>query len=88
MYRIALETILGFTKHGETLTLEPSIPRAWREFSLDYQYGASTYAITVYNGRDSRGEVVSVSVDGTARPDLAIPLVDDGRRHNVVLRLA
>ena len=33
-------------------------------------------------------EVASVTVDGTDRPDLAIPLVDDGRRHEVLLRLA
>jgi len=88
MYRIGLETILGFTKHGETLTLEPSIPRGWPEFSLEYRYRTATYAITVRNGRDGRGEVVSVTVDGTARPDLTIKLVDDGRRHEVVLRLA
>jgi cyclic beta-1,2-glucan synthetase len=86
MYRIGLETILGFTLQGDTLTMEPCIPQAWREFSLDYRYGSATYAIRVArNG--SGGEVRRVMVDGAERSDRAIPLVDDGRRHEVMVEL-
>jgi cyclic beta-1,2-glucan synthetase len=86
MYRIGLETILGFTLQGDTLTIEPCVPQAWREFSLDYRYGSATYAIRVArNG--SGGEVRRVMVDGAERPDRAIPLADDGQRHEVMVEL-
>jgi cyclic beta-1,2-glucan synthetase len=83
LYRVGLETILGFARRGDTLTFEPCIPRSWREFSIEYRHGSSTYAITVRSGANFGREVARVSVDGVARPDLAIPLSDDGRRHEV-----
>ena len=86
MYRVGLETILGFTKHGDTLTLEPCIPDSWREFSIEYRYGSAVYSIRVVrNG--TGGEVVRVAVDGADRPDRAISLVNDGERHDVTVEL-
>jgi cellobiose phosphorylase len=86
MYRIGLETILGFTLQGDTLTIEPCIPQAWREFSLEYRHRSATYAIRVArNG--SGGEVRRVMVDGAEATDRAIPLMDDGRRHDVMVEL-
>jgi cyclic beta-1,2-glucan synthetase len=86
MYRVGLETILGFTKHGETLTIEPCVPRAWKSFALEYRYLSSTYAVTVTRvGRDQ--DVTRVTVDGADRAELTIPLVDDGRRHEVVVEI-
>jgi cyclic beta-1,2-glucan synthetase len=86
MYRIGLENILGFTKHDETLTLEPCVPASWREFSIEYRFGASVYLITVRRQRTG-SEVVGLTVDGVDRPDKAIPLVDDGARHAVLVDL-
>ena len=86
MYRIGLENILGFTKHGETLMVEPCVPASWREFSIEYRFGASVYLITVRRQRTG-AEVVGLTVDGVDRPDKAIPLVDDGARHAVLVDL-
>ena len=86
MYRIGLETILGFTKHGDTLTMEPCIPSAWRQFSVDYRHGSAVFAIQVIR-KGKGGEVERVTVDGIERSDLTIPLADDGRRHEVVVQL-
>jgi cyclic beta-1,2-glucan synthetase len=86
MYRIGLETILGFTKHGDTLTMEPCIPSAWRQFSVDYRHGSTVFAIQVIR-KGKGGEVERVTVDGIERSDLTIPLADDGRRHAVVVQL-
>jgi cellobiose phosphorylase len=90
LYRVGLETILGFSKLGDTLTFEPRIPRNWPEFAIEYRYGSALYAITVTNGAGAAGapgEVVSVTVDGLDRPEQTIPLVDDGQRHEVRVRL-
>ena len=88
LYRIGLETILGFARRGDALTFEPCIPRSWREFGIEYRYGSSLYVITVRSGPDFGREVVRVTVDGTDRQELSIPLVDDGQRHDVEVFLA
>jgi cyclic beta-1,2-glucan synthetase len=86
MYRIGLETLLGFTRQGDTLTIEPCVPQAWREFSLDYRHGAAVYAIRV--ARSGKGaEVLRVTVDGVERGDRTISLEDDGRRHDVTVEI-
>ena len=84
MYRVGLETILGFTRHGETLTFEPCLPQAWREFSMEYRYGSALYAIRVVR-KGPGGEVRRVTSDGRERNDRAILLVDDGQRHDVIV---
>jgi len=86
MYRIGLETLLGFTRQGDTLTIEPCVPQAWREFSLEYRHGSAVYAIRV--ARSGTGaEVSRVTVDGVERGDRTISLEDDGRRHEVTVEI-
>jgi cyclic beta-1,2-glucan synthetase len=86
MYRVGLEAILGFTRRGDLLHIEPRVPDSWPEFSIDYRFGKATYAITVHEPGAIRGPDVNVSVDGRALDGPAIPLVDDGTRHVVVVR--
>ncbi len=86
MYRTALEGILGFTKRGTTLTLAPQVPDDWREFQIDYRYGSSTYRIEVQLPERTAGLEMSITVDGVARDDGMIALVDDGGVHQVVCR--
>ena len=86
-YRVGLETILGFTKIGDTLRVTPAVPRAWPEYTIEYRHGESTYVITVRRG-GAAAERDRVAVDGAERPDGVIPLADDGRRHQVTVELA
>ncbi|HEV7839878.1 MAG TPA: hypothetical protein VGO75_17535, partial [Gemmatimonadaceae bacterium] len=86
MYRIGLESILGFQLRGESLRIEPCIPASWKQFSIEYKHGSSTYVITVENPDGLQRGAVSLTVDGAAVDD-TIPLVDDGRRHEVIASL-
>ena len=78
LYRVGLESILGFTRTGDRLRITPRVPRAWKEYTLTYRYGASTYTIVVRPGAES-----IVAVDGRVMEDGAIVLVDDGTTHEV-----
>jgi cyclic beta-1,2-glucan synthetase len=80
MYRVGLETILGFVKRGNTLRIEPRVPRSWPEYSIEYRHGTSVYAIVVRPGGGT-----SATMDGKKLEGLEIPLVDDGVRHEVVV---
>jgi cyclic beta-1,2-glucan synthetase len=86
LYRVGLEAILGFTKRGDTLEINPCVPSAWTEFSIEYRYHSSVYSIRVLNPSGVSREVESVFVDGV-QVDGSIPLLDDGGRHQVDVRM-
>ncbi|MGH7517708.1 MAG: GH36-type glycosyl hydrolase domain-containing protein [Gemmatimonadales bacterium] len=86
MYRVGIETILGFTRRGDRLELHPCVPDSWPEFSLEYRHGGSVYAIVVQNPGALAGGGAEVVLDGCTLNEPAIPLVDDGRRHEVAVR--
>ncbi len=85
MYRVALEAILGFTKRGNTLQLNPCVPSDWAEFTIEYRYGQSVYAIEVQSPHAVRGNA-EVVLDGKTLEGPTIPLTDDGVRHSVTVR--
>jgi cyclic beta-1,2-glucan synthetase len=86
-YRVGLEAILGFHKRGASLVMEPCIPMAWGGFSLSYRVGTATYEIDVQNPEHVNRGVSTVTVDGSRVAGNAIPLVDDGKTHRVVVLL-
>jgi cyclic beta-1,2-glucan synthetase len=83
MYRVGVETILGFTKRGDTLRIEPRVPAHWTEYAIEYRFGTSVYAIAVRASTEIGDP--SVTVDGEVLDDVEIPLIDDGRRREVVV---
>ena len=85
MYRVGLESILGLTKRGDLLWFEPAVPAAWPEFSVVYQHGRSSYSIVVRNPSRVRPGTTDVVLDGNPLEGFSIRLVDDGRRHEVVM---
>nr|MBA3555824.1 hypothetical protein [Gemmatimonadales bacterium] len=88
MYRVGLEGILGFRKRGSTLAIEPRVPAGWAEFTIEYRYGGSVYAIVVQRPQAVGGGTAEIVLDGAVLDGPMIPLVDDGARHQVVVRPA
>ncbi|MBA3969861.1 MAG: glycosyl transferase family 36, partial [Gemmatimonadetes bacterium] len=86
MYRVGLETILGFTLRGDTLIVDPRVPRSWPEYTIVYRYGGSTYTIVVHEPGAVRAGQAEVTLDGVRLGDQAIPLADDGKQHRVDVR--
>jgi cellobiose phosphorylase len=89
MYRLGLEAILGITRVGSALNINPCIPGNWPGYKVDYRFGSTHYRISVENPRGVNRGVRQVLLDGNSLPGSTVPLVDDGRSHevNVVLEL-
>ena len=87
LYRVAVEAILGFQVRGDTLHLAPCIPRSWPEFELTYRHRSATYRILVDNSAGTGRGVRSIELDGRAVPNDTLPLGDDAKTHDVVVRL-
>jgi cellobiose phosphorylase len=93
MYQAGIEWILGLRREGERLYVRPSIPGDWPSYQVRYRYGGSVYRIAVHTARSGAAEETAdhgVTVDGlSVEPgnsgDAYIPLVDDGREHEVIV---
>jgi cyclic beta-1,2-glucan synthetase len=86
MYRVALESILGFDKRGDTLRIDPRVPESWPDLVIEYRYGRSTYAITVHEPGRVRAATAVVRLDDRVLDDGVVPLEDQGGRHEVEIR--
>ena len=84
MYRAGLEWILGFRKHGNSLELDPCIPRQWPGFEITYRYDDAVYRVVVSNPDGVSRGVKRLSLDGTTlEPGAPVPLSADGHEHEV-----
>ncbi|RPJ87648.1 MAG: hypothetical protein EHM18_00070, partial [Acidobacteria bacterium] len=87
MYRVWIEEILGFKLRGDRFSLEPCLPRDWKGFSFRYNYGESSYTVTVENPDGVSQGVVLIEVNGEKLADKWIPLKDNGRNNRVLIRM-
>ncbi len=87
LYRTGIEAILGFTRRGDTLTMNPCIPAAWDEFTIEYTFRSTTYFVRVQNPSHVERGVKSVCVDGNVLGDGVVKLVDDGAKHDVIVTM-
>jgi cellobiose phosphorylase len=89
MYRMIVESLLGLKLEVDRLRFAPCLPAAWTQFTLEYRYRNTIYHITILQtpGEEQQAAKTTVSVDGVAQADGAIPLVDDGSQHSVEVRL-
>jgi cyclic beta-1,2-glucan synthetase len=91
MYRVALESVLGFTlQGGHTIRMQPVIPSSWPGFTIRYRLpdGATVYAISVVNEAAGADAVVaSGTLDGAPVPlqdgAALVPLRADRGMHRV-----
>jgi cyclic beta-1,2-glucan synthetase len=85
MHRAGVEWMLGIRKRGNTLSIDPCIPREWPGFQVRYRHGTTPYKIDVSNPRNVMRGVVQIVLDGEPLEPVRsiVPLVDDGRTHDV-----
>jgi cyclic beta-1,2-glucan synthetase len=85
MYRVGLESLLGFRKTGDSLRIEPCVPAYWDGYRIAYRFKTSTYNIEVRAAIESDSTEAVVSIDGMQIEGGTIPLVDDGLTHSVLI---
>ncbi len=87
LYRVALETLLGFQRRGNRLRIDPCIPSDWKQFRVAYRYGTSIYSIVVENQNAVQRGVGRVVLDNVVMEGVEIALFSDGSRHDVRIEL-
>jgi cyclic beta-1,2-glucan synthetase len=77
MYRLIVESLLGITREGDYLRVDPRLPAAWPGFRFTYRRGAAVYRIAV-----------RAAADGERAHQNLVQVLDDGREHTIELALA
>jgi cyclic beta-1,2-glucan synthetase len=83
MYRLGIEAILGLSRQGDTLKIDPCIPGNWPGFKVDYCFGTSHYKISVENPAGVCRGVQQVWLDGNPMPGNLVALVKDEKTHEL-----
>lgn len=83
MYQLIIATLLGITREGDHLLLQPRLPAKWPEISVRYREGDSLYEIRIINS----GETYRLWLDDQLSDDNRLPLSGDGQHHHVRIEL-
>lgn len=75
MQRAAIEGMVGLTRRGSSLLLDPCIPRGWPKLDVAVRLGTTHLAITLLNPDGAGRGIRSAQVDGRDVPTGAGPLV-------------
>ena len=89
MYRAGIEGLLGLSRAGTTLRLNPCFPKAWPKLTATVTLGDARFVITVLNPDRSGHGIVSAQLDGVqisgGTSGLTVPLTDGAHDLTVVM---
>ena len=82
-YKAGIEYILGLKIEKGILSLNPCIPKDWKEYVIRYKYGRSVYNIKVKNPNRKNYGISTFKVNGKEIIAKCIKLEDDGRIYEI-----
>jgi len=87
MYQAAIDSLMGLRRRADVFTMDPCIPAMWPTCSIEWRHGESLYHVSIENPERQHRGVRSATLDGVPVDAAAIPLLDDGKEHEVVVVL-
>jgi len=89
MYRAGVEGIVGLTRKGNRLCLNPCLPKSWPELTLSIILGAARYEVSILNADATRGGVRSAALNGVeltpTHDGQSFPLQDGNHQLTVII---
>ena len=78
MYEAGIKYLLGLHIENGYLSIQPCIPRDWKEYSIKYKHGNSIYNIYVSNPNGKNNTVERLKLNGQEISDKKIKLDSEG----------
>ena len=85
-YIAGIQYILGVNINNNVLSINPCIPKTWKEYSMKYKYGKSIYNIHVTNNNARNCGVERILVNGIENEN-KIKLNDSGKIFNIEVEM-
>ena len=83
-FKAGIEYILGLRINEGILSINPCVPKEWKEYKIRYEFGTSIYNITVKNpNEDEENDVKEFYVDGLKIEEKQVKLIDNGRIYEI-----
>jgi cellobiose phosphorylase len=79
IYRLITESLLGISREGDKLRIQPRLPAHWPGFKLHYRYRETMYHITIKSARGAATKSTQTQ---------PIKLTDDRHDHNLEFEVA
>lgn len=76
MYRVVLDYIFGVRAGYDGLIIDPVIPSAWKEFTIERRHRGTRYIIHVSNPDGVQRGVREIRADGILLQGIVLPLTD------------
>jgi len=86
-YKAGIENILGFKMEEQILSINPCIPKDWKEYSIRYKFKNTQYNIYVKNPNSKNTGVSSFKLNGREIAEKQIKLVDDGKINEIIVEM-
>ena len=74
---------MGVRPHYKGITIDPCIPRAWKEYKVRKHFRGSIYDIRVRNPKGVSKGIRAIWVDGKVFFGNVLPFFRDNRLHNI-----
>ncbi len=82
-FQAASKYIIGIRPQYDGLLIDPCIPSSWERFSVERNFRGCRYKIAVENPNHVCKGVKSISVDGKTLDKPVVPILSDGKTHEV-----
>ncbi len=86
-WRLGVEAILGLSRAGDSLRVNPCIPPEWSGFEATLRTDGGTLEIVVENPDGKGSGVAELALDSEPLSGREVPLPTDGKVHHVRVRL-
>ncbi len=86
-YKAGIEYILGLKIKNNTLSLNPCIPKDWKEFSIKYKFERSIYNIKVSNPNSKNYGITEFKLNGESVQEKEVKLINDGKVYDIEIIL-
>ena len=85
MYRLIVESLLGFSLHDNAISFTPNLPEDWHEFQFRYCYRNTFYQIRVVRNptAPAGSKTIEIQLDGRLVKGERLVLQDDLKEHQV-----
>ena len=87
MYRLLVESLLGLSLEGNTLSFAPLVPSSWPGYLIHYRFRSALYHLDIRVAGPQTWNVRRVVLDDAEQADRQIHLLDDHQEHAVLVEV-
>jgi cyclic beta-1,2-glucan synthetase len=87
MYQLIIDSFIGLKREADTLKFTPCIPAEWKNFEVNYNFANRNYHIKFIQSASEFEKPMKIFLDEMLLENGIIPLINDGKAHEVKIEL-